>query len=258
MLEGIIMELTVMSFNLRIHVEEDGENAWPNRIEAAANAIIASGAAVVGTQEGSLPMLETLSALLPDYEWIGEGRLGGLEGEFCAIFYQSSLLKPIESGTFGLSERPEQLGFMSWDTACPRICTWIKLQQEDGLEYLIFNTHLDHISEEARIKGATLIMDRMNMDAATSAILTGDFNCEPESKTIGILNQAGLHHTYNALNESAPGCTYHGFIGGDDGEPIDYIFVTPHIRILSAQVDTHKYNGRYPSDHYPITADLQI
>ncbi|WP_169081439.1 endonuclease/exonuclease/phosphatase family protein [Paenibacillus sp. PL91] len=252
------MELTVMSFNLRIHVEEDGENAWPNRIESAANAILASGAAVVGTQEGSLPMLESLSALLPGYEWIGEGRLGGVEGEYCAIFYQSSMLKPIESGTFGLSEQPEQLGFMSWNTACPRICTWMRLQHAEGAECLIFNTHLDHISEEARINGAMLIVDRMNMDGATSAILTGDFNCEPESRTIEILNQTGLQHTYNALYESTPGCTYHGFIGGDDGEPIDYIFVTPQISIMTAQVDKRKYNDRYPSDHYPIAATLQI
>ncbi|MGG1636138.1 endonuclease/exonuclease/phosphatase family protein [Paenibacillus sp. FSL K6-3182] len=251
------MEISIMSFNLRIHVAEDGENAWPNRVEAAAEAIKASGAAVVCTQEGSLPMLESLNALLPEYEWIGEGRLGGEEGEFCAIFFQKDRLKPVESGTFGLSERPEQLGFQSWNTACPRICTWVRLKQIDGQEYLILNTHLDHISEEARIKGAMLILDKMNITSGASAILTGDFNCEPETKTIQTLIQAGLRHTYT-YPDVHPGCTYHGFEGGEEGEPIDYIFVTPNIRIVSANVDKGKYDGKYPSDHYPITATLQV
>ncbi|WP_053376068.1 endonuclease/exonuclease/phosphatase family protein [Paenibacillus sp. FJAT-27812] len=252
------MEIAVMSFNLRIHVAEDGENAWPNRIEAAAKAILSSEAAVICTQEGSLPMLQSLAPLLPDYEWTGEGREGGEQGEFCAIFYKKSMLKPVESGTFGLSERPEQLGFKSWNTGCPRICTWVKFQHTDGEECLIFNTHLDHISEEARNRGAMLIRDRMDAVTGTAAILTGDFNCEPESRTVEILNQAGLHHTYSSHKETKPGCTYHGFEGGDEGEPIDYIFAAPQIQILSAHVDKSKYEGRYPSDHYPVIATLQI
>ena len=61
-------------------------------------------------------------------------------------------------------------------------------------------------------------------------------------------------------------CAYHegtGFPGGIfQGIPknrIDYIFVSPFIRVLSYKVLTNSYNnGHYPSDHLPITCNIAI
>lgn len=254
------MKLNVMSFNLRIDVEQDGENAWPHRVTEVANAIKAAGASVICTQEGTYAMLQQLKEYLPDYDWAGKGRRGGNEDEHCAIFYRRDMFEPIENGTFWLSETPERPGSMSWNTSLPRICTWVRLKQQDGKEWRVFNTHLDHISSEARTKGIQVITERIigvSDLQGIPAVLAGDFNSDPDSDVINKLEQEGLHNAYSALTEKdAVGCTFHGFNGGETGEPIDYIFVTPDIRFESASIDRSMYNGRYPSDHYPVVAHL--
>lgn len=255
------MELIVMTFNLRVDVEQDGENAWSNRIMEVAEVIKETGAAIICTQEGTYTMLQDLQELLTDYNWLGEGWRGGDEDEHCAVFYLRSMLESIESGSFGLSEFPEQLGYLSWNTGCPRICTWVRLGQPDGKEWYVFNTHLDHMSSEARTKGIRLIVERINkmcVPYGIPAVLAGDFNCGPESDVICILNQEGLYNVYSAIKEKEVGCTWHDFNGGETGEPIDYIFVTPEVRVTSAHVDRRMYYGRYPSDHYPVVACIQL
>ncbi len=123
----------------------------------------------------------------------------------------------------------------------------------------MYNTHLDHMSEVARTNGIQLILDRirtMNSRDGIPAILTGDFNCGPSSDVIEILTQAGLCDTYG--EDKDVGCTWHDFKGGDMGEPIDYIFVTPDIQVNSINIDRSMYNGRYPSDHYPVVASVRL
>jgi endonuclease/exonuclease/phosphatase family metal-dependent hydrolase len=102
-------------------------------------------------------------------------------------------------------------------------------------------------------------MNEMNGRDGIPAVLTGDFNCGPESDVITILDQSGFINAYSILSgkSASVGQTFHGFNGGDTGEPIDYIFVTPEVQITSVQVDRSMYNGRYPSDHYPVTARVE-
>ncbi|MCY9669380.1 hypothetical protein M5X11_31415 [Paenibacillus alginolyticus] len=94
----VTMDITVMTFNLRVNVRQDSDNAWPNRITEVTEAIKKAGAAIVCTQEGTHAMLQDLQPLLPDYAWLGDGRQGGNEDEHCAVFYHRGLLKPVESG----------------------------------------------------------------------------------------------------------------------------------------------------------------
>lgn len=255
--------ISIMTFNLRTDVSSDGGNAWPHRKEAAARVITESGADIVGTQEGKPEMVIDLERLLPDYLWVGEGRQGGSTDEHCAIFYRRDRFEAVDSGNFGLSERPALLGHMSWDTACPRMCTWVRLRRTDGGgagDLLVFNTHLDHISEEARTKGMSLIIERMRIAerSAVAAVLTGDFNCTPDSETVGLLQRAGLRSAYEASKGgTAVGRTFHGFEGEENGEPIDYIYIMGDASVESVRVDRALYDGRYPSDHYPVTAIIQ-
>lgn len=255
------MTMKVMTFNLRVHVESDGVNAWPHRYHAAAQAILAHGADIVCTQEGRLPMLRDLEGLLPDYAWVGIGRMGGQDDEYCAVFYNKTKLRAVEEGHFGLSEHPEQLGYMSWNTACPRMCTWVRLQAANSEEWMVFNTHLDHISEEAQRKGMALIRSRMAdilSSAGVPSILTGDFNVGPDHPVIQELDEAGYVNAFSILPGGAQGvdATFHDFKGGLTGETIDYIYVTPGVTVEHVEVDRGQYDNRYPSDHYPVVASI--
>lgn len=259
--------LKAMTFNLRIMAESDGDNIWTRRVRAAAQAVLREQPDILCTQEGRYGMLQDLQAELPGYQWIGEGRQGGREDEHCAVFYDKAKWLLLESGHFSLSEKPDVLGTLSWNTRCPRMCTWVLLQGvETGLEIAVFNTHLDHISQEAQIKGMELIRRRMESVRQTSPgtplILAGDLNVEPDHPVINGLEQAGYRNAYAVLppgpQETSPGQTFHDFQGGEEGLPIDYIFTSPHLRVEAVRVDRSKYEGRYPSDHYPVCALLTV
>jgi endonuclease/exonuclease/phosphatase family metal-dependent hydrolase len=255
------MKFNVMTFNLRYNNAGDQENAWPNRIDSVCAMIKKHDPDVFGIQEGLYSMLLDLSDRLHEYHWFADGRDGVKEGEFSAVFYKRDAIDVLSTGQFWLSETPEVPGSVSWESAFPRVCTWGHFQFKGGSrqEFSFYNTHLDHISEEAREKGVQLIWETMNKhweQKKRPSILTGDMNATPSSKAIQFLkNQKELVDTYQYV-EAEVGATFHGFKGGSEGEPIDYIFVTKDITIHAILVDRSHVNGKYPSDHYPVVGCL--
>jgi endonuclease/exonuclease/phosphatase family metal-dependent hydrolase len=263
------MNLKVMSFNLQVDNKKEGPNSWPIRVVRAGQAIQRIDPLIIGTQEGTQYMLDDLQQQLPGYGWIGSGR-DQEGGEHCAIFYKKDEVHVKEWGQFWLSEEPEQRGSEGWDTACPRVCTWGHMQftHFPHQEFLFFNTHLDHMGEIARTRGIQLVMDRLNamrIDKPLPAILTGDMNATPDSDAIRFLRgeltlngvQVNLIDAYSVLSEV--GATFHSY--GDaynNYPPIDYIFMTQDVKVLHAGVDRKHENGGFPSDHYPIFAELQF
>jgi len=252
-----------MTFNLRLHTSDDNENAWPNRVDKVATVIKKYNPVMFGIQEGFHSMLTELNEYLDDYEWVGEGREGGQLGEYSAIFYKKSKLKVVEQGQFWLSETPEEVASISWESSFPRICTWAQFawKTAGNEQFYVFNTHLDHISEEARDKGIELIWNAVSTKRgkrALPAILTGDMNSIPSSHVIQFLRgKRELVDAYQCLKEEV-GATFHNFLGGEEGEPIDYIFVTKDIKVLDTIVDRSEMNGAFPSDHYPIIATVSL
>lgn len=259
------MNLTVMTFNLRVDTPIDGGNAWPYRKNQAAALIRSVNPVILGTQEGRYAMLRELDDELQDYSRFGEGRAGFESGdsmldECCAIYYRHDLLQLVDKGQFYLSLTPETPASVSWDSSYPRLCTWGLFQtvHAPGGSFYMFNTHLDHMSQEAREQGAALIADRIALLRSkhpAPAILTGDFNAYPDDPAIAML-QAHLTDAYSAL-PGQPGATFHEYLGGSEGEPIDYIFVSPDMDVESIVVHRNAENGVYPSDHYPVSCTVK-
>ncbi|MBD0378793.1 endonuclease/exonuclease/phosphatase family protein [Paenibacillus sedimenti] len=266
------MELTVMTFNLRYNTPNDGENAWPLRVHRVSGIIQDRDPVIVGTQEGYRDMLIELHGQLPGYEWIGSGRFGGQDNEHCAIFYKNDRVVILEHGQFWLSESPEEVASKSWDSYFPRICTWARCRLiAENREFMLYNTHLDHASQEARDRGIEVIWSYIITHRSLyglPAVLMGDMNSFPEHQPIRFLEEEAkieggidgmpwLTNAYTVLPASA-GLTAHNFHGGDEGKPIDYIFVSPEISVMECLVDRRQIDGGYPSDHYPIVARLKL
>ncbi|TDF99870.1 endonuclease/exonuclease/phosphatase family protein [Paenibacillus piri] len=261
--------MTVMSFNLRYNTPNDGANSWPYRIDRAAHIIRDHQPLIVGTQEGYHAMLLSLNERLEDYAWVGQGRLGGHENEHCAIFYKKAELDVIHNGQFWLSETPHVVASKGWDTNLPRICTWAHFKHRvNGGEFLIYNTHFDHIGQLARDSSAVLIWDHIRsqrQEFGLPVVLTGDFNSHPDHLPIRFLRgetdcagrQSWLKDAYCSLPGEI-GMTAHEFKGLVTGEPIDYIFVSPDIDVLETKVDRRLIDGAYPSDHYPVVSALRL
>jgi endonuclease/exonuclease/phosphatase family metal-dependent hydrolase len=52
--------------------------------------------------------------------------------------------------------------------------------------------------------------------------------------------------------------TFNGFDGQRDGPKIDYVFVEPDTRVREAGIVHDNRDGRYPSDHYPVYAEILL
>lgn len=261
------MEFTVATFNLRNYTAKDGDNAWVLRVDQVAEMIRRTGAWIVGTQEGYFEMLEQLGERLPEYRWVGQGRRGGTQDEFCAILYRHDHLEAEQVGHFWLSETPEAPGSSSWNSSLPRMCTWARLRIREGARpsLHVYNTHLDHVSGEAREQGMRLlcrILRERRRQEGLPAILMGDFNAGEGSPVVRFLREeSGLVDAFSALpgrQAHGIGSTFHGFHGGADGDPIDYVFGTEDVAFVATEVRRERIAGRYPSDHYPVMTTLRL
>lgn len=263
-------ELKVMTFNLRTHTANDEGNEWGQRAPWAVETIADHAPSIFGVQEAYLLMLEDLEQGLPDYRRIGQGRRGADEDEHCAIFYRYDEFEVLEQGQFWLSETPETIGSLGWDSDYPRICTWGRFRHLPSGEVVrVYNTHFDHIGEVARIEGAKLVGSVMLQHAKAypedAAVLMGDMNGEPSDQPLrylrGELPEEGavpaLEDAYVGLDGEI-GRTFHDFAGGweGEGEPIDYIFAEAPLTVRRSEIDRRHFGGKYPSDHYPLIAEL--
>lgn len=269
------LRLSVMTLNLRVKSILDGKNVWSQRIDSVVSVFTAHRPVVVGTQEGLPEMLSDLSSRMPQYQFVGQGREAGLQGEHCALFYRTDAVEVEESGQFWLSETPD-IPSRSWNTACPRICTWAQFRSKENtnVRFQVLNTHLDHKSRDARELGSVVIWKHIQRQKAAHKerfgrplpiVLMGDMNADPTEDVIQFWRRlhaiqgiySDLSDVYNG-SECRVGKTYHGFRGETEGAPIDYIFVSQDVLVYDAQIDTGKYLHRYPSDHYPVLAMLGL
>ena len=256
--------LRVMSFNIRFNNPNDGADAWPHRKDRVAQLIRFHQADIVGVQEALKGMLDDLQERLPRHEWVGVGRADGKEeGEFSAIFYRPRRLELLEHDTFWLSETPEQVASVGWDASMERIATWARFRDRlTGEIFYHVNTHFDHRGEEARRESARLIVDRVREIAGnTPTVITGDFNAVEDSPPYEVLTGADAFRDAFYASEQAPygpNSTWNGFEEITPGRRIDFIFVGSDVQVLQHGILTDAWDGRFPSDHLPVLAEVAI
>lgn len=265
--------IKIVSFNIRFDNPDDGVNAWPNRRPMVYQLLRELDADVAGLQEVLFGQLQDLAAALPEYQRVGVGRDdGSTEGEFSPILYRASRFWAESSGTFWFSDTPQLPGSRGWGNATTRICTWAHLvERASGRAYYHFNLHLDNNSQESREKSVVFLMEKIRARAVASDpfLVTGDFNVGEAAVAIHFMKGAAPlagadnpspmvdsfreHHP----DETAVG-TFHRFLGGTERQKLDYIFIRPGDRTRAAGIIHKQENGLYPSDHYPITATVDV
>ena len=85
-------------------------------------------------------------------------------------------------------------------------------------------------------------------------MLTGDFNTVPDSATHRALTRTLNDARLAAAKPTGPEATFYDFTGTPDRR-IDWILVRG-FTIDAFATDTDHDGRRYPSDHFPIVADL--
>ncbi|MGK6319748.1 endonuclease/exonuclease/phosphatase family protein [Sphingomonas sp. DT-204] len=253
-------ELRVMSFNVRYGTADDGPNDWAHRRDILVETIRAEHPDVIGTQELLKDQADYIVAKLPDYTWFGIDRRGGHGDEHMGVFYRRDRLKLIEQGNFWLSDTPSVPGSISWGHPLPRMVTWGVFETKDGKRFRLLNTHFPYRAEDelAREKAAKLIADHLRqLDHGGPVILTGDFNTDISSQAHAILVKV-LADAWQTTAHTGPVGTFHGFKGEPGGaDRIDWILSYGFTVKRVATLTTNR-NGRYPSDHFPVVADMSL
>lgn len=261
-------EITVGTFNIRYANDGDGANAWHHRRGMVAE-ILREGE-FWGLQEALPAQVDEVLADCPRFKAISRTReQDPAKGEACPILYDHARweVDAKEQGTFWLSTTPEVAGSRSWDSSLPRIATFARFIERTPASGLtpraiyIFNVHLDHRGETARVEAARLVADRIAARAhADPVVLVGDFNCAPTSDPIkAVLSnpKACLRDCWRAAHPAAPEQGTFNNWGERCGDMrIDFVLASCELVIRSCEVDLRKPRGRWPSDHAPVRATL--
>ena len=225
---------------------------------------------LLGVQEALRFQLDEIAVAFPQYGEVGVGRDDGVStGEYAAILYDRRRLTLLDQGWFWLSDTPTVPGSMTWGNRYPRIATWARFaDRRSGAPFTVFNTHWDHESQVARERGARLILERIAARAATEdpVLLIGDFNVGEDNPAFQVLIAVrgsaplapGLVDTFRAVHPSATEQigTFHAFRGDRDGAKVDAVLASRQWQVKDAGIVHASENGRYPSDHFPVTATV--
>ena len=280
--------LNVASYNIRLHSKVDYKkgDGWKSRRDVLCDLIHFSAFDIFGAQEVCHDQLEDMLSRLPEYGYIGVGRDDGArKGEYSPVFYRKDRFEVLDSGTFWLSETPDEVSY-GWDAACRRVCSWGHFKDRvTKKKFWFFNTHMDHKGKAARVEGAKLVLSKIAKmcGAKANVILTGDFNVAQGSPAYKTFAESGvLKDAYDlAPIKFAPSGTFNNFkVENHSSRRIDHIFVTgfdvERYGVLtyhywsdekgaeSTLTDAPKeisaeYRGvRLPSDHYPIQAFVRF
>ena len=253
--------LSVMSYNVRYGTADDGLDRWEVRRPRTLALLKTHRPDLLGVQEAldfQVDEIAEASGLVP----VGVGRDDGrAEGEFSAILYDPKRLRLLRSDTFWLSPTPATIASVGWGNRITRICTWAYFRDlKTGRDFYHFNTHLDHESQPAREGGIALILARIAARAPVDPVVfTGDCNAGESNPIQAQIKAAGLRDTFRVAHPDATETvSFNGWKPEPKGDKIDYAFVSEGVKVSEAAIVRDRIDGRWPSDHMPVTATIEM
>lgn len=257
--------LKIVTFNLRSVWDGDGVNCFLNRGAGIMQKIGEEKPDVICFQEGIEKSIAFLRAhLKPEYDIIYNQRDADFGGEGLAVAVRTETVTLLGVDFFWLSETPDMPGSRyPIQSNCPRICQCLLFKQNDTKKlFRVYNNHLDHVSDSARILGIKQVMERVAEDSGkfgeVPVFILGDLNAFPDSETIQYCNTykpfpvidltAGMEGTFHNYGRMVP------------PEKIDYIYAdTKTAQLPHSTVRwTEERCGVYLSDHYPVALEIEL
>ena len=167
---------------------------------------------------------------------------------------------PYRGGAYGIGVtfnpkfkvvRQEKVPLPKFDGAEPRALAVVEFE-----DFIFATCHLDYTTEASQLGQVAVIneyADSVYREAEKPFFLCGDFNCEPGSAPISLMQQ-----TWSLI--SATDLTYPA---DNPRKCIDYIFVRPgksQVKVRESKVYTGFATGdvKTASDHLPVFADVVI
>ena len=245
--------MTIMSTNVRYIAPEDIFNkSWFKRAGLIAEEIEDVQPDIIGFQEATFVHYNYLKKIMTGYDSEMAYRDEFILSEGCPIFYRTDRYEKIDSGSFWLSETPEVMS-KDWGSEHYRICVYVILRDVvTDKQFAVFNTHLDHTSDEARINGIAVVLDKIAEFGDLPAYLMGDMNAKENSKTIESTKDSfDDANKISVITEDT--ATFHGWGKAADPRRIDYILISKgDAEVYEYHVVNNLHDGIYSSDHASI------
>lgn len=251
--------IRLMSYNLRcISPIDFGKNGWFYRADLIAADIQENAPGIIGFQEATKWQYGYFKDVLVQYDSVITYRDDAFNSEGCPIFYNKDLYTLKDKGSFWLSETPDVMS-KSWGAKYCRICSYVVLTDNaTGLDFVVFNTHLSHVSDEARINGIGVVLDKIEEFGSLPSVIMGDFNTSEGSETYNSVTENFVDAKHET-EDTSDSCTYQGFGKEKEYKRIDYFMLSKgDFTVEKYFVLSGKRDGSYTSDHNSIIVDLKI
>lgn len=246
------MKLKMLSFNIRCANDPDGHSI-PERAPRVAELLREHKADIVGFQEYHLRWDASWSIVTdPDYE---EMKVDRGDGEGLVLWWRKDKFRCLQKGHFWFGDDPNSPS-TDWDEKYhkPRICAYLVLEDvESKTVFAYLNVHYG-FGAAGQIKNAALLQ-QLAEKLGYPAVIAGDFNMEPG--TPGYAAMAERFTDANAVTSRLAENSYHGY-GLKEGMLLDHCFVTHGVKPLSYALITKTFDGKYPSDHYPVLIEAEL
>lgn len=257
--------MRVMTFNLRRDSFLDFDNRWDMRKSMVYYLMNEYDCDIIGIQEVKDNMFRDIKKNFNRYDIIGEARNKKMSSERNNLLISKKYTIQ-EQNTFWLSETPNKVGSRIWCSYLPRICTMAVVKIDKEKKIRVCNSHLDNFFPQTREYQLMKLMEIIEMEDEKEelpTILMGDFNDTPDSKLIkkfkaGKFSKRKLTPVQDINQALYSEATRDKFKRTKRGVHIDYIFVSEEIDVINAEIIKYNINEKYPSDHYPLMADIKV
>lgn len=248
------MMLKILSFNIRCTNDPEGHSI-AERAPRVAAVLKEQGADIVGFQEYHFLRWNEAWAQVADPSY-NEIKIDRGDGEGLVLWWRKDKFTLLDNGHFWFADDPT-VPNTDWDEKYhrPRICGWLLLQDKQTEKtFLYMNLHYG-FGAEGHQKNAKLLKRYSQSMGDYPVIITGDFNMLPE--TPGYTAMAENFTDVNMATVKCTDITFHGYgFGKLDSMLLDYGFVNKAVTPVSYEIVKTMFDGKYPSDHYPI--ELQV
>lgn len=268
---GQPVRLKVMAYNILCSFcDPRNYDPWLERLPYFGDIFARHDADLIGVQELT-PLGDEVAqvrAQAPGYDAVYFAPPGEDSYPDSLILYRASRFSLLERGEYWLSPTPDvprSIGFVRLQF--PRLVVWARLMDLDsGRELYVATTHFDNNSPSQDLS-APLLQERTAPFADLPLIIVGDFNSRPNSTAYGTLTADATRGVvlqdsfdlaaWRIVTNQTPVPAY------DVDDRIDHIFVGGDGAMWSvadwlADLTIYGANGRYPSDHVPIVAELEL
>lgn len=263
-LEASEKEIVVGTLNIHYVAAGQTRLHWPDRREAVAAAIREGRPDIMAFQEMETfegghfndrnVQLTYLREQFPEYAFaaVGDPRVYPYTQP---IMYRRDRFEQLEQGFFFFSPTPDEIYAEPWEGRYPAFTSWARfLDRASGRRFYLYNLHFDYQSRENRLRSARLVAERVQSRErhGEGALVVGDFNAPWFFRPVQLVTEAGLEVA------ETTGSTVHFFRGINLLPAIDHVLYSEHFAHTETRVLRHRFEGSWPSDHYPVFVTLTV